>query len=438
MLRELHRTLKLALPVMFSRAGILIMVAVDTAMSGHAGAEQIGFYSIGVAPMIPLVVVSIGLLTATMVMTAQAHGANQVRQGGTILFTGMVYAALLGAVTFAASRFAEPALALSGQDASIVAGAAPVFKALGIGMPALAIYATASFFLEALHRPIVGTVAMLLANLVNAFLNWVFVFGNLGAEAGGAYGAALATSITRWLLAIGILVYLWRRLDRHYHGIGRLYGDVRATFRRFLIIGWPMALGTGLESAAFALLMLLAGQLGSVQVGAYAIAHNVNSIAFMLALGLSTAAGIRTGNAFGRGDSDAVRRAGWVAIGTGIALLSLIALLCVVFRAPISSIYSSDPEILGLAVLVIPFMALALVPDGSQVIVIGALRGANDFWSVVLAQVVGFWIVMVPLAWYFGIVRGGGIATLLVSICIGAVVTFLITAVRFNRVSRVG
>lgn len=436
LVRELGRTLKLALPVMLSRAGILIMVAVDTAMSGHAGSEQIGFYSIGVALLIPLVVVSIGLLTATMVMTAQAHGANQAQHGGTILVAGLFYAALLGLVTLGLSRLAEPALNLFGQDAQTVVGAAPVFKALGWGMPALAIYATASFFIEALHRPMVGTIAMLLANLLNAFLNWVLVFGNLGMDVGGATGAATATSITRWLLAIGILIYLWRSLDHERHGIGQLHGDVKAIFRRFLQVGWPMALGTGLESTAFALLMLLAGQLGPIQVGAYAIAHNINSIAFMLALGLSTAAGIRTGNAFGRRDPAGVRRAGWMAIIPGMMLLSLVALLCVVFKAQISSIYTADADVLKLAMLIIPFMALALIPDGSQVIVIGALRGANDFWTVVLAQVTGFWIVMVPLAWYFAIVRGGGVAALLVSVCIGALITFIITVIRFHRVSR--
>lgn len=436
MLRELARTFRLAIPVMFSRAGILIMVAVDTAMSGHAGADQIGFYSIGAAILIPLVVISVGLLTATVVMTAQADGAGRHNEGGTIVVIGFGYALLLGTVALLLTRLAEPILSLFGQDATTVDGAAPVLKMLGLGMPALVCFATASFFLEALHKPIVGTLAMLAGNIVNVMLNWVLVFGNSGFPAMGAEGAAAATTVTRYLMAIGMLLYLWFCLDRERHGIGRLYGNLAMLVRRFAWIGWPMALGAGLESSAFALLMLMAGNMGQVKVGAYAIAHNVNGIAFMFALGLSTAAGIRTGNAWGRSDPSGVSRAGWTAIVCGVSVLAGVALLCLVFSESIVRIYTDDAQIFVLAVSIVPFMAVALIPDGCQVVVIGALRGANDFWSGALSQFAGFWLVMLPVAWYFGVVNGGGVATLLVAVFAGAMVTLMLTTIRFYRITR--
>jgi len=433
--RELGRTLQLALPVMMSRAGILVMVAVDTAMSGHAGSEHIGFYSVGAAPLIPLIVLSVALLTATMVMTAQAEGANQSEQVGSILYIGLFFAVLLGLMALFVTRYAQPALTLFGQTEEMVAGAAPVVRALGLGMPALTIYATISFFLEALHRPKVGMVAMLIANILNIGFNWIFVFGNLGATAMGAEGAAIATTITRYLLAAGMLAFLWVSVDHKHYGFHRLTAKSRQLAKRFLRIGWPMALGTGLESTAFAALMLMAGVLGSVEVGAYAIAHNLNAIAFMLALGLSTAAGIRTGNAWGRQDTAGIRWAGWVAVLSGAGLLILVAIIFLALKSQLVAIYTSDIAVVSLAIAVMPFMAASLIPDGTQVIVIGALRGANDFWTGALAQFVGFWIVMVPLGWYFGIEQQGGARILLLAVFCGALVSLGIASARFFKIA---
>ena len=289
--RELARTITLAWPVMLSRAGIIAMLAVDTAMSGHAGAAEIGFYSIGGAPLVPLIVLSVGLLTATSVLTAQADGAGRGKASGTILLVGIGYALVLGFGAWFLTSLATPALTLFGQSPTMVAGAAPVARAFGIGMPALLVYATTSFYLEALHRPKVGAFFMLAGNIVNVFFNWVFVFGHLGVDAMGAEGAAVATTIVRWLMAIGIVVFTLRQaMPRPV--FSNVTGEFGAIARRFSGIGIPMALGTGLESTAFAALMLIAGSLGHIEVGAYTIAHNLNALAFMFALGLSTAAAI--------------------------------------------------------------------------------------------------------------------------------------------------
>jgi len=424
-------TLRLAGPVMVSRAGILLMVVADTAMSGLAGAEQIAAYGIGAAPLIPMMLLAIGWLLGVQILTAQADGAGQSEQGGTIWLVGIVYAVSLGCAFTVMTQFADFWLALFGQTPELIKEAAPVMQMLGFGMPAMLVYTVTNLFLEAIHRPVAGMVIMLLANLVNVALNWVFVIGVGGVEGMGAEGAALATSIVRWLMAFGALGYLFFCVDRARFGLSPFTGGFARIARRIGRIGWPMALGVGLESTAFATVTLMAGVLGATAVSAYTIAHNFNALIFMFALGVSTAAAVRVGNAIGRRDPAGVRHAGWVAVTIGVVILVFLGLVLLVFRAEAVGLYTDDLEVTLLTVAIMPIVVFLLVPDGLQVIVIGALRGGNDFWSGAFAQLVGFWVVMVPMGWYFGLHLGYGVSMLLWAVCVGAAVSSAISIWRF-------
>ena len=436
-LREhLRRTLDLALPVMLGRIGILVMVAVDTAMTGHQGPVELAYYALAMAPQIPMLLVGIGLLLGTVVLTAQADGAGNTDTCGRIWYVALAHAAAVGALAILVCYGGERFLLFSGQAPDLARGGGQVLIMMGWGLPGMLLFSASTFFLEGLSRPLPGMFVMLAANILNAALNWVFIEGNLGAPGLGAEGAALATTIVRWLMFVAIAAYILTRLDTAKYGLKRAAKSSAHLGRRLRRFGYPMGLAHGMEASAFSAMTLFAGLLGAVEVSGYLVAMNLVATAFMGAIGFATAASVRVGNAVGRQDHVGTRAAGWVAAGAAAAIMVVLGLAFFTFPEALSAIYASDPGITAVAVPTLVVAALVLVPDGTQAVLMGALRGVADVWPAAGLYLVSFWIVMVPCGYYLGVVRGGGAPALMQSILIGCVLASLLLGWRFHVVSR--
>ena len=427
--------MRLAVPVMLARLGVLTIITMDTAMSGHASGDDLAWYSVAIAPQIPLLLVGIGLLMGTVVMTAQAVGAGNTRRCGAIWRTALVHAAVAGAVMAIACMFGEAFLLATGQSEDIAAGGGRVLAALGFGLPAMLLYVATSFFLEGIGRPVPGMVIIIGANVLNVFLNWLLIFGHGGLPALGAEGAAIASSIVRWCMFAAAALYVLRFVNRHRFGIGAAADPAGRLGPRLRRIGLPMGIAHGLEASAFSVMTLIAGLLGTAAVGGYSVPMNLLALAFMGAIGLSTAASVRVGNAVGRGDAVGVRWAGWVSIGVAAVYLGAVAVVFGFVPERLATLYTADAAVLAIAVPTIVVCAIAAIPDGVQGVLMGALRGASDVWPATFLYVFSFWVVMVPLGYWLAIPRGLGAPGLMVAVVAGATVAALLLGWRFRVVS---
>jgi MATE family multidrug resistance protein len=433
---HLRRTLQLALPVMLGRIGILMMVAVDTAMTGHQGPVQLAYYALAMAPQIPMLLVGIGLLLGTIVLTAQADGAGDTRACGRIWWLALLHAAVLGLLFMVLCQGGERFLAASGQEADLARGGGRVLIMMGWGLPGMLLFSTSTFFLEGINRPLPGMYIMLAANILNVALNWLFIDGNLGAPALGAEGAALGTTIVRWFMFAAIAIYVLTRLDRSKYGLTP--GPMRDGHlgKRLRRIGYPMGLAHGLEASAFSTMTLFAGLAGAVEVSGYLVAMNLVATVFMGAIGFATAASVRVGNAVGRQDAHGARTAGWIAVGAAATVMLALGIIFFTLPDLLSAIYANDPRITAVAVPTLLVAAFVLLPDGTQAVLMGALRGSADVWPATGLYLISFWIVMVPCGYYLGVERGGGAPALMQAILVGCVLASALLGWRFHVVSR--
>ena len=425
-------TLRLALPVMLARAGALVLIAVDVAMTGRAGARELAHYGLGSAPQVPLMLIGIGLLLGIVIVTAFADGGGRSAECGMVWRVGRLHALGYGVLLAAACQAGEWFLLQAGQPADLAAGGGRVIAMFGWGMPGMLLFIATVFFLEGIQRPLPGVVAMIVGNLCNAALNWLLIFGHWGFDAMGAEGAALATSLVRWLLFAFVAGYVVLRVDRERYGLVHPSGGFRSVARRVRRLGYPMALGHGLEASAFSTMTLLAGLLGAAQVASFTIAMNAVALVFMLALGFSTAAGVRVANHVGRGDGVGVRLAGWVAAGLAVVLLGAVSIGFASAPVWLARLFTTDVGVLGLASSTFLVAALVLVPDGLQAVLLGALRGLSDVWVGTLVLFVAFWVVMVPLGYWMAVRGGGGAPRLMVAVGVGALVAATLLALRFR------
>jgi MATE family multidrug resistance protein len=303
-------------------------------------------------------------------------------------------------------------------------------------MPAMLMYVATSFFLEGIGRPKPGMVITLSANLVNAALNWAMIFGHLGLPAMGAAGATLATSITRWWMFATILAYVLTMRDRRHFGVsGEAPGRPAVGIAQLMKLGVPFAAAIGVETSTFSGMAALAGIVSVAALAAYQVALNYMALVYMLALGLSTATAIRVANAVGAGDPIGLRRAGWVGTGLVAALMLTVGLATWWGREAIALAYTQDPAVVPLAVAALAIAALITLLDGTQGVLIGALRGASDALVPTLIYGLSFWFISLPIAWWFGVRLGQGVPALMWSLFAGLAMATLLLAWRFHGLS---
>jgi MATE family multidrug resistance protein len=304
------------------------------------------------------------------------------------------------------------------------------------GMPAILMFIATSAFLESIGRPRPGMIVSLAANVINAALCWIFVFGEFGLPAMGAPGAALAISITRWCMLFALVGWTLALPVAAHYGIRATLAGHYGSMGKLLRVGMPLAIAMGMESVAFTLTTLFAGWLGNDVLAAYQDAININAFVFMLALGLQTATSVRVANAVGRNDQVGLRMAGWVGAGLNVVLLAAVGVVIWLSRDAIATAFTSNPGVRATLVAALGLVAVISVADGLQAVLIGATRGVGDTVVPTVLQGISFWVIMVPLNLYLGVHLGLGVNGLFYGIGISVLCASLFLAIRFRMQTR--
>ena len=433
---QVARTVRLALPVVVARSGVLILTVVDTAMAGRASGGELAYLGLGMAPTITLMLIGLGMLLGTSIMTAQADGAGAYHECGMVWRVGLVHALIIGVALMGLCHLGEAFLLAIGQAPDLAHGAGRVIVAFGWGMPAIMLALATTFFLEGISQPIPGMLIMLGANVVNFGFNWVTIYGHLGFPAMGAEGAVLATSAVRWLALAAFLGYVFTMKDGAKYGVRGPILGARLVGRKLRRLGYPMAIAQGLETSSFTMMTMMAGFLGAVALAGYQIAISTMALVFMTAIGIATATGVRVGNAVGRQDPVGLRQAGWT--GAGLVAVTMAGFGAVFLIAPeaLATIYTAEAPPIAAAAAALTVAGLFLVFDGLQVVLVQSLRGIGDVWFPIGMQVTAFWLFGVPAGALFAFVMGFGIAGLMGGMFVGVVVSAIGNGVRFHVASK--
>jgi len=406
--RETARAvLRLAIPVTAVQVGMMAMGVVDTAMVGRVGPADLAAVALGTLYFFTVSVFGMGILMALDPVIAQGVGARDATAVALGVQRGLILATVLGIIASLLLVPAAPLLALLDQPADVVPIAGDYALALVPGTLPFFVFVVFRQSLQAHHltRPLVVT--MTLANVANVFLNWLLIFGNLGFPRMGAVGAGIATSVTRWLLAAGLLMVAWRPLRPLLLPVRREIWRGRPLLR-LLRIGTPIGLHMELEFGAFGATALLMGTLGTVQMASHQIALNIASLTFMVPLGVGAAAAVVVGQAVGREDPADARRAALASLALGVSFMVMSAAVMLLIPGRLAGLYTDLPAVRALAATLIPIAGAFQVFDGTQVVSAGALRGLGDTRVPMLIGLVGFWLVGLPVSVALGFGAGLG------------------------------
>jgi multidrug resistance protein, MATE family len=258
-----------------------------------------------------------------------------------------------------------------------------------------------------LVRPI--TFALVTANIINFFGNYVLIFGKFGAPAMGVTGSGIATCISRGYMALVLVVYLLWYDHRHKTELLNtpLQPDL-ARIRQLITLGVPAAIQITAEAAIFALVATLIARLGAVAQAGHQIALNTVAFTYMVPLGLSSATAVRVGQALGRRDSVGARNAGNTAILIGASFMAAMSAVLLIFPRYIARFYTSDESVIHAAITLLAAGAAFQLFDGIQTVATGALRGTGDTRTPMLCHFSAYWLLGLPLGAWLCFWRGWG------------------------------
>jgi MATE family, multidrug efflux pump len=398
---ELRPMARLAGPVVLVQVGLMAMGVVDTIMVGRVSAVALAAAALGNLYFMNVSFFAMGTLMALDPLVSQALGAGDERSVAGAMQRGLVLALGLSVLTSLALMSATPVFVALRQPPEVIPDASRyVWIEIWSVVPFLA-FIVLRQSLQAMHRVAPIVVAIVGANLTNVFFNWVLIYGNLGSPAMGVAGSAWATTLSRWLMAVGLLALAWRELRPYLRPV-RIDAIRAERILRMFRLGAPIGLQMTLEVSAFGLIGLLMGMLGAVELGAHQIAINLSATTFMVPLGVGAAAAVRVGRAVGAHDAAAARRAAKTALLLGGGFMCLTAVLFMTVPAPFARIFTPDTRVLAVAIQLIPVAGVFQVFDGIQAVAAGVLRGIGDTRAPLIVNLFGFWLLGVPVSVYLG------------------------------------
>jgi len=273
----------------------------------------------------------------------------------------------------------------------------------------------------------------LIANIVNAFTNWLLIFGNWGFPALGLDGAGWATFASRIFMALALMIFVMNNKFFKQYDVSFHFRSINwPVIKKILSLGLPSGIQYFFEVGAFSFAVIMVGWLGTKQLAAHQIAINLASISFMAVLGISVAGSIRVGNAVGRKDIAETRRAGFTASLLGASIMLFAGIIFILFRNYLPTLYVNDEVVISYASSLLIIAALFQISDGTQAVGIGILRGLTDVKIPTAITFIAYWIVGLPVGYLLGFNFGMGVQGVWIGLLLGLTTSAILLTLRFN------
>ena len=434
LLREGKSTLLLAFPLIAGQVSQMLVGLSDTVMIGRLGVVPLAASTFANTLIYIPLMIGIGMTMAVSIRVSQARGAENPAMAREALRNGLFLAIIIGLLTVVGALATIPFFEFFGQEAVVTTAAADYFLIVAVSMiPAIGCMAVKNHA-DAMNHPWPAFWISLGGVILNILLNWILIYGKLGAPALGLEGAGIATLIAR-IVTLAALIQ-WCRQSRTVHEwvprnwFRRPDGP---SIRSLVKVGLPASFQLLAEVSAFVMATILIGTLGKISLASHQIAITCVATIFMVPLGLSMAMTVRIGEAWGAKQTERMRPivvSGWLMGG----LFSLIsATLVFLFPNVIAGWFVTEPEARALAASLLVISAFFQFSDAMQIISTGALRGLDDVNIPAWLAAFAYWMISIPVGWWFAFRLDWEAAGMWWGITIGLTMTGVLLGIRLWR-----
>lgn len=422
---------RLALPLVAGLGASTALMLTDTWMLGPLGPVPLAAASLTSSALLILWAALYGFMGPVGLLAARAYGAGDARALASVIRHGCAFGAMVGgggALLMIGALFALP---YAGQPPEVLAVIAPYWVLIALMLLPYGVSLVFKQVLDAIDRPWTGVALMFTAVVVNLPLNYVLISGRFGFPALGLAGAGVSTLLAE-CAALGAFWVFFRRsaVMRPYRVPVPLGRDGFAEQAR---AGFPMGIQYLAEGGAVAVSGVLIGLLGAVALAANQIVFSVESLLYMLPLGVASATGIRISQAMGSGERSRVRPIGHAALLTASVWTLVLTLPLALGGDAVARAFVDDPAVIATAAAMFIAVGLMQFFDGIQTVSLGALRGMHDHRWPMVVTLVAYWLVALPLGWTLAAPLGLGAAGFWAGFAIGLAAAAVMLALRFEQ-----
>ncbi|NNE71630.1 MAG: MATE family efflux transporter [Rhodothermales bacterium] len=424
--------LVLAVPMVLEMMMQSVFEVADIYFVGKLGADSVA--SVGIAASLIILVFAIGLGLAMAAAAVVARRIGEKDHEGAAHSAAQAILACIGVsipIGVLGALYAPELLALMGASAQVIeVGSGYTAVLFGSNLTILLLFLINSVFRGA-GDAAAAMRALWIANILNIILDPIFIFGFGPVPAMGTTGAAVATAIGR---SIGVAY----QLKILFGGSGNLklslrhFGLDAALIRRLLRISGPGMLQYLVGTASWMALMRIMAEFGSEALAGYTIAIRIIIFALLPSWGVANAAATMVGQNLGALKPDRAERSVWLCCVVDAVFLGALGLVIIAFSRPLMTAFTADPEVIRVGARALWIMALSFPIWAVGMITVQAFNGAGDTTTPTWINLMAYWIIQIPLAWYMAIPLGFGPTGVFIVISIAQVVLAIIGTIWFR------
>ena len=401
---HLKNIIKLSWPIIIGQLGMVLTGFFDSLMVAKLGHVELAasgicnsiFFLISIFPM--------GVTMAYATIISLLLGRNKLKTTHLLVRDSFYVTLLLCIVTSTIVYAAVYYFGIFDQAPEVELQSRPYLTLLMWSLAPMLLFFYSKNVCDGFGYTQGGMVITVLALIINIFLNWVFIYGNLGFEAYGLNGAGYATIISRIFLAVAMFILLFhsKQTPISYAEWKHSFSNYKQFrfFKQIFKLGFPTGLQYFFEIAAFAVAAMMAGWIGSKELASHQLAITLASVTYMFAGGISAGSSICVAKATGNRNKEDAYKFGKAGHLLGIGVMGVFAILFLFFNTPLAELFSEDKEVVKLGGNLLILAAIFQLGDGLQAISVGLLRGLEDVNIPSFVTFIAYWLVAIPLGYF--------------------------------------
>ena len=435
--QQYKANLKLALPVVMTQLGQILVQVADNVMVGRYGGDDptpLAAVSFGGAVFFILFIAAIGIALGMTPLVGELYAQGDREKSAGLLQNGILFYTLLGFAMAAVQYAVIPLMYHLGQPVEVVDMAIPYYKMLVFSMPFVMLFFAFKQFLEGVGNTKVEMVVTIIANLANIGFNAVFIYGRFGLPEMGAEGAGLGTLLSRIIAPILMIGYFYNRhkYRGYLDGFSPRNYSVK-TIRTLLRMGLPISLQMFLEASAFVGTSIMMGWLSKTAISANQIAMTLGNCAFMIVTSIGAATTIRISHCYGARSLKELTLAAKASYHLVIAWNLFAAITFISLCNVIPTFFTTNAEVIDLASKLILLIAVYQLADGIQNVSVGILRGIQDVKIIMPIAFLSYIVFNLPVGYLLGFTLGMGAQGLILGFTVGLTTAAVLLIVRYRR-----
>ncbi len=408
-MNKVREILKIGVPIMLGQACVIILAFADNIMIGWHSVNELAASSFVNNVMNFFILTELGFASGMTPIIGAFHGNGNVKGVGTTVRNGLLVNGIIGLIGLVLLAVIYLFIDSFGQEPELLPLIRPYFVIVGISIIFALGFNVLKQFTDGICKPVVSMLFLMGGNVLNIFGNWVLIYGKLGCPELGLMGAGLITLISRILMLLCFVLYIFK--SEQFKAYAQAIKEAlfsRVKMRHIFNMGYPVAIQMGLEASTFSFSAIMVGWISVTALAAHQVAITISQLFFLMMQGLSFALSILVSNCYGIKDYAGihayVKRGILMIFGTSLSL----SILLYIFRYPAVGMFTDSPEVAEIAVVLFYVLFAYQIGDGIQLCFANVLRGLQDVKPIMYAAFVSYYLIAIPVAYVLGFKAGLG------------------------------